>query len=175
MVLEGRNDIHLNVWLKNNQNEISKILSRADYLKIKYEPIKFGKNKLKEKSISFIENKDRSRYEQYLMTFSNEALTNDGEIKKDWFEKIFDGVLKKLISGDSIGFSRDMDKFLQKHQGDHPVLKEITSDLLYFAETNYFDNREIALAIIASVEDFLRKKEVGISEIEGIKRDLDIL
>ena len=77
-VLEGANDVHLNVWLKTHAHELTSLLPRGEYLRLKFNPIEFARKKLIESSIEYIENSPSVRYEQYLMTFSDEALTDEG-------------------------------------------------------------------------------------------------
>lgn len=173
-VLEGSNKIHLNVWLKLNQNALSSILPRGEYLRLKHTPLEFARKGLQKKSISFVENKSRSRYEEYLMTFSDAALTKDGDIKRDWFGRIFGGILMGYFSGDFLEFKKDVYRFLQKKQGNSLILTEDVIDLLYFAETTFVHDRKLSVVIINLMADFFKEKEISIVEIENSKKIFDI-
>lgn len=168
-LLEGRSTVHVNVWIKYNSEAISNLLSRNDYLKIKFDPIEFAREFLKKSFITYSENKNHSRYENYLMTFAAEALTNDGNIKEEWFNKVFDGALKNFTSGNIVLFKKDINKYLQRMQGSSSILTEGTSDLLYFAETISTQNKKLSIAIVESISEFFYKKGLLVSEVDRIK------
>ena len=174
-VLEGKNNVHLNIWLKKHANELSTLLQRSEYLKLKFNPIDFARRKLVESAVEFIENSSLVKYEQYLMTFSDEALTDDGEIKSNWFGKVFNGVLKSLLQGDRSGFAEAMEKYLKKNQGDLPILSENTTDLLYFAESTLNHNKEISIAIMVEIAAYFSKRGIVVVEIENLKKTLGIV
>ena len=173
-VLEGANDVHLNVWLKTHAHELTSLLPRGEYLRLKFNPIEFARKKLIESSIEYIENSPSVRYEQYLMTFSDEALTDEGEIKSNWFGKIFNGILKSFLQGDFSSFSEGIRRYLKKNQGDLPILSESTTDLLYFAESVFKRDKNISAAIIAEISAYFDKQGIVIAEIENLKKDLGI-
>ena len=173
-VLEGANDVHLNVRLKTHANELTTLLPRGEYLKLKFNPIEFARKKLIESSIEYIENSSSVRYEQYLMTFSDEALTDEGEIKSNWFGKIFNGILENLLQGDASGFSKGIGRYLKKNQGDLPILSENTTDLLYFAESVFNRDKKISTAIITEISAYFDKQGMVIAEIENLKKDLGL-
>ena len=50
-MLEGRNELHLNRWLRKNAEQLRALLSRPDMAKLKFKPIEFARTLLAKHAI----------------------------------------------------------------------------------------------------------------------------
>ncbi|MFA9949980.1 hypothetical protein [Dentiradicibacter hellwigii] len=168
-LLEGSNIIHANKWIINNQEALKKFLTRSEYLKIKFEPIKFAKAYLAENLIKYKENIPHCRYEEYLMTFTDAALQQDGSLKEDWYSKIFDGVFLPFFLGNKKGTEVKIQSYLKKHQGKKSILSTNVIDLIFFAEMISTQNIELSKLIIESISNYFANINILFTEVENAK------
>jgi len=171
-LLEGSNSIHANRWLTHNESALQKILNRSDYLRLKFEPIKFSRNFLAENSVDYVENAPHTKYENFLLSFADEALQEDGSLRHDWYLKIFDGILCSFINGNQENSRKNIFGYLKRHQGERDFIDEKTVDLIFFAESIKSQDGDLAKFLVSAVDDYLKERGLFFSEIESAKKEI---
>ena len=119
-LLEGNAQVSFVAYIKHNQDALREQLSRAQFLRLKFQPIDEIQNILINNEISYEINPLAVKTEKYLMTFHPDVLDEYGKIKKSHKESLFNGVIKFFEEGkidlttkalnDFIGFPKNICK-----------------------------------------------------------------
>lgn len=172
-VLEGRNHLHLNRWLRLNAEPLRTLFSRPELARLKFDSIEFARKLLAKHSLAYAENTERTRRETYLLSMSDEFLDETGELRADYYQRIFDGLLCDFLAGVERGGRQRIAQYLHEHQReDQPLLAEPVADLLFFAERELEFQPELSRAIVLVMKEYFDRQEISMQEVDRVVAQL---
>jgi hypothetical protein len=91
-ILEGRSDRYFHAWFSQHAAQLQQVLSRSDYLNLKFDPLSFAENRPDKEGISYNPNTDAIAYQRFPLTFSPEFLDEKSDLRRELFLALFDGM-----------------------------------------------------------------------------------
>lgn len=164
-------------WFKKNENYLKASMSRAAFLRLKFNKIQEAIKILQSKGIKFKESPLLPKF-IYLSNYNPNALDEKWEIKQDFWNKSYNGAFGLFQNDDKEGSYKKLTSYLNKAINKSPKDREVeVSDFLCDARLEYLYGNQglglMMLKLLSKIEShddiilhYISEAEVLLSEIK---------
>lgn len=151
-LLEGRADISWNAWFKRNQQSLSAQLTRADFLRLKFNKLDEAERLLQQAAIPYVPS-PLARRERHHAMLHDSVLDEQGRPLLSFRRKAYDGALGQLMDGDVAQAEATLATYLAKlrRQSSGPRA-EAVADLCFDGEMELvYGTQAIGITMLQTV------------------------
>lgn len=167
-LLEGKSDVYFHAWFSNHSSEIERLLPRAEYLKLKFDPLSFARKRLETEGVACVPNESAIAYQEFLLTFASDLLDEKGDLRRDELLSLFDGIPSDYYCADRSEVVGKIERYLERHQEkDSEILSQDVVDLLYFFQSMDYADPDFSKFGIAAIQEYFERVGLRFSEIDS--------
>lgn len=98
-LLEGHAELGWRAWFARNEPELRERLSRAAFLRLKFEPFEQAERHLRDAGVDFTPDPDALRRERHHASFAAELLDERGRVREEHRRAAHDGAIGLALDG----------------------------------------------------------------------------